>query len=64
MTRARACIKCREYALIDASDPINQEKVKVFEGKHRGHTLITLDLSEVEGTYKDFEKEEPSESSE
>lgn len=53
--RARACIKCREYIIIETNDPKNQEFIKRFEGNHRGHTLIALDLDEVKGQYKNFE---------
>ena len=50
--RARACIKCQEYVNIEPDDPKNQEIIKHFEGNHRGHTLITLDLDELKGQYK------------
>ncbi|MFX1393810.1 MAG: hypothetical protein ACFFAH_09575 [Promethearchaeota archaeon] len=59
--RARACIKCREYVSIHPSDVKNQELIRVFEGKHRGHTLITLDLDEVKGSYSNFAAEVPKE---
>ena len=36
------------------------EHVKVFEGKHRGHTLITLDLDEVKDTYSVYDTGEAS----
>ncbi len=63
-------MKCREYAIIHPENPANQEVVKLFEGKHRGHTVVTLDFNEVKGTFKNFqeqkteESEEPSESTE
>jgi len=52
--RVRACIKCREYVAIHPNDPTNQNLIKTFEGKHRGHTLITLDIEEVKGQYTNF----------
>ena len=52
--RARACIKCREYVIIGPNDPKNQELIKTFDGNHRGHTLITLDIDEVKGQYNEF----------
>ena len=49
--RARACIKCKEYLLINPTNPINLNNVKLFEKDHRGHTLITVDLSEIKELY-------------
>ncbi|MFX1495592.1 MAG: hypothetical protein ACFFBZ_15010 [Promethearchaeota archaeon] len=49
--RARACIKCKEYLVINPTNPINLNNVKLFEKEHRGHTLITVDLSEVQRIY-------------
>ncbi len=51
--RARACIKCREYVKIQPDDPENQELIKSFEGNHKRHTLITLDIDEVKDQYKE-----------
>ena len=66
--RVRACGKCREYVVIHANDPTNQGLIKTFEGKHRGHTLITLDIEEVKGQYTNFsaqsKKEEGAEAEE
>ncbi len=53
--RARACIKCREYAIIYPNNPENQNFLKVFEVNHKGHTLITLDLDEIKDQYKNIE---------
>ena len=50
---ARACIKCKEYVIVEPSNYKNQEVIKLFEGNHKGHTLITLDFDEVEGKYKE-----------
>ena len=58
--RARACIKCREYVIIYTNNPENQNVIKFFEGNHKGHTLITLDLDEVKGQYKNIESQESS----
>ena len=44
--------------------------IRNFEGTHRGHTVVTLDLDEVKGSYQNFvkpkveETEETPESSE
>ncbi len=51
-TISRACIKCREYVIVEPNNPKNQEGIKIFEEKHKGHTLITLELDEVKGKYK------------
>ena len=51
--RVRACIRCREYVKIQPDDPKNQELIKSFEGRHIGHTLITLELDEVKDQYKE-----------
>jgi len=50
--RARACIKCKEYLVINPTNPINLNNVKLFEKEHRGHTLITVDLSEIKQIYE------------
>lgn len=49
--RARACIKCKEYFIIHPTNPTNLSNEKLFEKDHRGHTLITVDLSEIKGAY-------------
>ncbi len=49
--RARACIKCKEYVLIRPNDPQNLFLIKEFERNHAGHTLITLDFSEIQDSY-------------
>jgi hypothetical protein len=49
--RARACIKCKEYLVINPTNPINLNNEKLFEKEHRGHTLITVDLSEIKGEF-------------
>ena len=49
--RARACIKCREYIVIHPDNPINQLDIKKFERKHTSHTIMTVDLNEIKGTY-------------
>ena len=54
MVMARACIKCREYVIIEPNDPKNQISIKQFEGEHKGHNLVTLDLEEVKVQYKEL----------
>lgn len=49
--RARACIKCKEYLIINPTNPINLSNIKSFEKDHRCHTLITVDLSEIKDIY-------------
>ena len=50
--RVRACIKCKEYKFIIPSNPTNQRNIKNFEKLHRGHSLVTLELSEIKKEYK------------
>ena len=50
--RARACIKCKEYMVIHANNPLNQNKIEYFERKHHLHTLITVNLEEIKDQYQ------------
>ena len=50
--RARACIKCKEYMIIHANNPMNQNKIGNFERKHHQHTLITVNLEEIKDEYQ------------
>ncbi|MHA1460470.1 MAG: hypothetical protein ACTSO8_03230 [Promethearchaeota archaeon] len=50
--RARACIKCKEYMIIHANNPLNQNKIEFFERKHHLHTLITVNLDEIKDQYQ------------
>ncbi len=50
--RARACIKCKEYMIIHANNPVNQNKIDYFERKHHLHTLITINLDEIKDQYQ------------
>jgi hypothetical protein len=50
--RARACIKCKEYVVIHANNPLNQKKIDNFERIHHQHTLITVDLEEIKDQYQ------------
>ena len=52
--RARACIKCKEYVVIHPNNPLNQNKIDLFERKHHLHTLITVDLGEIKDQYQVF----------
>ncbi|MFX1572901.1 MAG: hypothetical protein ACFFB0_09135 [Promethearchaeota archaeon] len=49
--RARACIRCKEYMVIHPDNPINLSDIKKFERRHTGHTVITVDLNEIKGSY-------------
>lgn len=65
--RCRACIRCKEYIVIHAANPINQVEIKRFEKVHLGHTVVTADLNEVKGAYRSFKnhttKNSPQEAS-
>ena len=50
--RARACIKCKEYMIIHAENPLNRNKIDFFERKHHKHTLITVNLEEIKDQYQ------------
>ena len=50
--RARACIRCKEYMIIHANNPLNQSKIEFFERKHHLHTLITVNLDEIKDLYQ------------
>ena len=50
--RARACIKCKEYMIIHANNPLNQNKIGNFEREHHLHTLITVNLEEIKDQYQ------------
>jgi len=52
--RARACIKCKEYVVIHANNPQNQNKIELFEKKHHLHTLITVAIDEIKDQYQVF----------
>ena len=64
MIRARACIKCKEYAIIHPNNPLNQVEIKSFEKKHLGHTLMTVGFSEIKGLYTSFKSNGGSKPSE
>ena len=50
--RARACIKCKEYMIIHAANPLNQNKIENFQRKHHLHSLITVNLAEIKDQYQ------------
>jgi len=53
--RARACIRCRQYIIIHPDNPENLNLINLFDRNHKGHNLVTLDLDEVKGSYKNIE---------
>ena len=61
--RVRACTRCREYVLIHPDNPLNQNLIKTFEGIHRGHSVVTVDIDEVKVSYRNFEEPKSEESS-
>ena len=56
MIRARACIKCKRYVLIQPENVVSQLIVKSFEKKHERHNLVTLELKEIIDFYKEAEE--------
>lgn len=54
----RACVlQCKEYVIIDPIDQNNQYLIRLFEMRHSGHSIATIQLSEVEGYCKNVENE-------
>jgi hypothetical protein len=56
--RCRACIKCRSYIVVHPSNPVNQVEIKTFEKQHLGHTVVTVDLNEVKGSFTSVKNHE------
>lgn len=40
---------------VDPTNPVNQNQIKLFEVKHRGHTLITIEVTEIKELYEEVE---------
>ncbi|MFX1273901.1 MAG: hypothetical protein ACFFBP_13205 [Promethearchaeota archaeon] len=53
--RAKACTRCKEYIIIHASNPVNQNNVKKFEKFHLGHSIIIINYFEIKDQYKRFD---------
>lgn len=53
--RVRACTKCKKYMILRSGDSINEKKLTDFEKTHKGHSLMHVDLKEIEGTYENIE---------
>ncbi|TFF93037.1 MAG: hypothetical protein EU544_06470 [Promethearchaeota archaeon] len=58
--RARACVKCHEYIVVHPENPIYQSLEQKFNKQHTGHTIISVDLSEIKDTYNKFENHQDS----
>ncbi|MFX1236509.1 MAG: hypothetical protein ACFFAS_00240 [Promethearchaeota archaeon] len=56
--RARACTKCKTYAVIHANNPVSQNRIKVFEKVHAGHSMVTVDYFEIRDEYRRFKIDE------
>ncbi|MFX1431685.1 MAG: hypothetical protein ACFFCY_16085 [Promethearchaeota archaeon] len=56
--RCRACIKCRSYIVVHPGNPVNQVEIKTFEKQHLGHTVVTVDLNEVKGSFTSVKNHE------
>jgi hypothetical protein len=52
-------MRCREYVVVHPENPKNQEIIRLFEGKHRGHTVVTSDINEVKGSFTNFQGTKP-----
>ncbi|MFW9878978.1 MAG: hypothetical protein ACFFG0_38355 [Candidatus Thorarchaeota archaeon] len=56
--RCRACIKCKTYIVIHPGNPINLQEIKKFEKEHSGHTVVTVDINEIKGSYSSSKNHE------
>lgn len=45
--RVRVCIKCREYIYLHHCNLSSQKTLKRFEAQHYGHTMATINESEL-----------------
>lgn len=61
--RALACIKCKEYVNIHTGNAVNNELLNDFKGKHRSHTVITVQIEEIKGEYSKYNPNESPDSS-
>ncbi len=52
----RVCHRCKEYVVINPSNPSNQQIIKKFELKHTRHAIVSLSISEVKGYYENVGK--------
>jgi len=48
--------------VIHPENPINQFDIKKFERRHTNHTIITVDLNEIKGSYNLFKNDEEAKS--
>jgi hypothetical protein len=46
--RVKACFDCHEYCVISVDDYKAIEKLKLFEGRHRGHRTQVVNLNEIQ----------------
>jgi hypothetical protein len=46
------------YIVIHPGNPVNLVEIKKFEKKHLGHTVVTVDLNEVKGSYSSSKNHE------
>ena len=54
--RVRACIRCKNYIIINPKDTSNFNQIKSFETAHAGHILITVELTEIKNYYEETQK--------
>ncbi|MBD3195925.1 MAG: hypothetical protein GF317_12760 [Candidatus Lokiarchaeota archaeon] len=46
-------MKCKKYVIIHTDNVNDNELVDDFEGKHSRHTVVTLDLREINREFQD-----------
>lgn len=54
--RIRVCHMCKEYVLIFPENPFSERVVKAFEFLHNGHTIVTMDIKEIDSSYTNLTK--------
>ena len=57
--RVRVCFRCKMYAMIYALNNICFDKLKRFNSEHKGHSLQTVQLSELDKSYVIWISKEP-----
>ncbi len=51
----RACLKCQQYVMIHPDNYLSTKQLNQFDGEHSRHTVVTMDLNEVKGIYKNVQ---------
>lgn len=44
--------------MIHPDNPKNLQEIKIFEKNHSGHTVVTVNYSEIKGEYNSYKQKE------